>query len=72
MSVKKKILQAANRLLAPTGAQLYRAGVDMEYALGWLARRDHGIASILDMGAAKGDWSRMALGLFPDARIVGK
>lgn len=71
MSAKKKILQAANRVLAPTGAQLYRAGIDMESALAWLARRDHGIASILDLGAARGDWSRMALGLFPEARIVG-
>ncbi|MDJ0641216.1 MAG: FkbM family methyltransferase [Erythrobacter sp.] len=71
MSAKKKILQAANRVLAPTGAQLYRAGIDMEYALGWLAERDHGIASIFDLGAARGDWSRMALGMFPNARIVG-
>ena len=71
MSAKKKILQAANRVLAPTGAQLYRAGIDMESALAWLAKRDHGIASILDLGAARGDWSRMALNLFPDAQIVG-
>ena len=71
MSAKKKILQAANKVLAPTGAQLYRAGIDMEYALGWLAERDHGIASIFDLGAARGDWSRMALGMFPKARIVG-
>ncbi|MEM9500346.1 MAG: FkbM family methyltransferase [Pseudomonadota bacterium] len=71
MSPKKQILRAANKLLAPTGAQLYRAGIDMESTLGWLAKRDHGIASILDLGAAKGDWSRMALDLFPKTRIVG-
>ncbi|MEO0462640.1 MAG: FkbM family methyltransferase [Pseudomonadota bacterium] len=64
-------MHAANRLIAPTGAQLYRAGVDMEYALGWLAARDHGIASILDLGAAQGNWSRMALDLFPKARVLG-
>ncbi|MEM7665443.1 MAG: FkbM family methyltransferase [Pseudomonadota bacterium] len=75
MSAKKKILRAANKLIAPTGAQLYRAGIDMESALGWLAQRnnarDHDIASILDLGAAKGDWSRLALDLFPKAHIVG-
>ncbi len=76
MSTKKNILRVANRLIAPTGAQLYRAGIDMEYALGWLAQknkkaRDHGIASILDLGAAQGNWSRMALDLFPGTRIVG-
>lgn len=71
MSIKKNIMRSANRLLAPTGAQLYRAGADMEYALSWLAGRDHGIASILDLGAAKGDWSRQALALFPGARVVG-
>lgn len=71
MSTKKQVLRAANRLLAPTGAQLYRAGIDMEYALDWLAKRDHGINSILDLGAAQGNWSRLALDLFPDARVVG-
>ncbi|KPP95480.1 FkbM family methyltransferase [Erythrobacter sp. HL-111] len=71
MSARKQILQAVNRLIAPTGAQLYRAGVDMEYALGWLAARDHGIAGILDLGAAQGNWSRMALDLFPGARVIG-
>lgn len=71
MSTKKNLLRAANRLIAPTGAQLYRAGIDMEYALGWLAKRDHGIRSIFDMGAAQGNWSRMALDLFPLARVIG-
>jgi FkbM family methyltransferase len=76
MSARKQILQAVNRLIAPTGAQLYRAGIDMEYALGWLARRnrrhgDDGIAGILDLGAAQGNWSRMALDLFPEARVIG-
>lgn len=71
MSARKQILRTVNRLIAPTGAQLYRSGVDMEYALGWLAARDHGIADILDLGAAQGNWSRMALGLFPNARVVG-
>jgi FkbM family methyltransferase len=69
-------MAAANRLIAPTGVQLYRAGADMDYALGWLAQKnrqagDHAIASIIDLGAAQGNWSRMALSLFPDARVIG-
>lgn len=71
MSARKQLLRTVNKVIAPTGAQLYRAGADMEYALDWLARRDHGISSILDLGAAQGNWSRMALDLFPRARIVG-
>ncbi|MDJ0978416.1 MAG: FkbM family methyltransferase [Erythrobacter sp.] len=71
MSARKQLLRTVNKVIAPTGAQLYRAGADMEYALGWLARRDHGIASVLDLGAAQGNWSRMALDLFPQARVVG-
>ncbi|MDY7096629.1 MAG: FkbM family methyltransferase [Pseudomonadota bacterium] len=75
MSTRKNLMRAANRLIAPTGAQLYRAGADMEYALDWLSRRnresDRPIASILDLGAAQGNWSRLALDLFPGARIVG-
>ena len=75
MSTKKNLMRVANRLIAPTGAQLYRAGADMEYALSWLADRnrvsDNPIASIFDLGAAQGNWSRMALDMFPSARIVG-
>lgn len=75
MTAKRTILNAANRVLAPTGAQLYRAGIDMESALSWLADRNaksaNPISSIIDLGAAKGDWSRLALKLFPDTRIVG-
>ena len=71
MSARKQLLRQVNKVIAPTGAQLYRAGADMDYALDWLARRDHQIASILDLGAAQGDWSRMALDLFPKARVVG-
>lgn len=71
MSARKELLRRVNRVIAPTGAQLYRAGADMDYALDWLARRDHQIASILDLGAAQGQWSRVALALFPKARVVG-
>lgn len=71
MSARKELLRRVNRVIAPTGAQLYRAGADMDYALDWLARRDHQIASIFDLGAAQGHWSRVALALFPKARVIG-
>ncbi len=71
MSARKQLLRKVNRMIAPTGTQLYRAGANMDYALEWLARRDHQIASIIDLGAAQGHWSRMALALFPKARVVG-
>lgn len=71
MSAKKKLLRLANGLISPVGVQLYRSGTDMESVLRQIAARDHGINSVLDLGAAKGDWSRMALGLFPNAKIVG-
>lgn len=71
MSARKELLRRVNRVIAPTGAQLYRAGIDMDYALDWLARRDHQIASIFDLGAAQGHWSRMALDRFPKARVIG-
>lgn len=71
MSAKKKLLGLANSLIAPTGVQLYRKGVDMESVLRQVAGWNHGINSVLDLGAAKGDWSRMALKLFPNARFVG-
>lgn len=71
MSARKELLRRVNRVIAPTGAQLYRAGIDMDYALDWLARRDHQIATIFDLGAAQGNWARMALDRFPRARVVG-
>ncbi|NCP19523.1 MAG: FkbM family methyltransferase [Erythrobacter sp.] len=71
MSAKKDFLRLANRLVAPAGVQFYRKGLDMESALRWLAKRDHGISGIIDLGAAKGDWSRAALRLFPEAKVIG-
>ncbi len=71
MSVRKKLLGLANSLIAPSGVQLYRKGVDMESVLRQVAGWNHGINSVIDLGAAKGDWSRMALKLFPNAQVVG-
>jgi FkbM family methyltransferase len=71
MTARKRLLNLANGLLAPAGVQLYRRGIDMESALRRIALSAHGINSVLDLGAARGDWSRMALALFPTARVVG-
>ena len=71
MTARKRLLKLANGLLTPTGVQLYRRGIDMESSLRRIARSNHGINSVIDLGAAKGDWSRMALALFPQARVVG-
>lgn len=71
MSAKKKLLRVANALLAPVGAAINRKGLDMDSAMRWLARRDHGIRSIIDLGAARGHWSRDALRLFPQAKVLG-
>lgn len=69
--MKLQILSFANTMLAPTGVQLYRRGIDMESVLRRMAAWPHGINSIIDLGAARGEWSRMALRLFPQARVVG-
>ena len=69
--MKKQLLKLANGLIAPLGLQVYRKGLDMESVLRLIARRRQDIASVIDLGAARGHWSRMALDLFPNARVVG-
>lgn len=71
MSMRKSLLRLGNSLLSPAGVQLYRKGIDMESVLRRVAGWDHGINGVLDLGAAKGDWSRMALHLFPNTKVVG-
>lgn len=69
--MKRQLLKLANTMLAPVGVQLYRRGIDMESVLKLIAARPHGINSIIDLGAARGHWSEMALALFPEAQVVG-
>jgi FkbM family methyltransferase len=71
MNVKRRMVDLANDLLKPTGLALGRAGADMRSVMRTIAATPHGITSILDLGAARGHWSAMALDLFPQARIVG-
>lgn len=69
--MKKKLLRVANALLGPTGLQLYRKGTDMESVLRLIAARDQSIATVIDLGVARGHWSELALPLFPHARFIG-
>lgn len=69
--MKKKLLRVANALLGPIGVQLYRNGTDMESVLRMIAARDPNIATVIDLGAARGHWSELALAFFPHARFLG-
>jgi FkbM family methyltransferase len=70
MSVRRKLLDLGNAVLAPTGLQLYRRGLDMESGLRLLASKRPAIGAILDLGAARGDWSARALDLFPGVPVL--
>jgi FkbM family methyltransferase len=69
--MKRQLLDLANDLIAPLGVQLYRKGIDMRSVMRRIAGRQRGIAGIVDIGAAKGHWSRMALAIFPQAQVIG-
>lgn len=68
--MKWALLRLANALIAPAGVQLYRRGCDMRSVLKDMSRWSKAPATIFDLGAAKGDWSRMALNFFPRARVI--
>jgi FkbM family methyltransferase len=70
MSIRRKLLDLGNAMLAPSGLQLYRRGVDMESGLRLLASRRPAIGAILDLGAARGDWSARVLNLFPGVPVL--
>ena len=69
--MKRFLLDTANMVLAPFGAQIYRRGIDMKSCLQTVAAQRPGFGTIVDLGAARGHWSSMALDLFPDARVIG-
>lgn len=69
--MKRFILNTANALLQPFGAQIYRRGIDMQSVLKVIAGRNPGFKSIIDLGAARGHWSEAALALFSDAQVIG-
>lgn len=69
--LKKKLLSVANSMLAPFGAQIYRSGFDMESVMRRIAASAPQLNTIVDLGAARGVWSRMALDVFPNANVIG-
>lgn len=69
--MKRKLVKVANTMLTPLGAEIYRSGITMDAVLRQISRGDHRIASIIDLGAARGLWSRMALEMFPHAQVIG-
>jgi FkbM family methyltransferase len=69
--MKKQLLKLGNGLLAPLGLQVYHKGLDMESVLKRIASWRPELGTVIDLGAARGHWSRMALDLFPEARVVG-
>jgi FkbM family methyltransferase len=70
-TVRRALLNFANAVIRPAGVQLYHQGCDMESVLRTMAGWKPQLGTILDLGAARGHWSEIALTLFPDARVVG-
>lgn len=60
-----------DRIFGALGEEFkYRRGViSMEASIGNMRRNGFYPASIIDVGAFRGDWSRMARGIYPDAVI---
>lgn len=71
--MKANIQKLMNRLLRPVGLKLHRLTENrplMEDALIRAARKGFGIRTVIDIGAAAGHWSVMALPHFPEARFL--
>ena len=71
--MKQQIKAAAQTLLAPIGFQLARVQsedslIGMDICLRGLALRGYAPATVLDVGAAHGGWTRHALQYWPQAR----
>ena len=73
-SARSLVARAANRGLAPAGFALVRRSdplrATMAGALRQLAARGLAPRTVLDVGAAYGDWSRAAAGTWPESRFV--
>ena len=63
-----------NRFLAPLGLTLQRrpgpARATVERALGRLPELGLDVRTVIDVGAAYGDWSALAAQVFPRARLL--
>lgn len=71
--MKQYLRSLPNKLLAPLGFQLIRRSpnrIEMEAALMRVGGHNFPIATVIDIGAAAGKWSQMALKAFPNAKIL--
>lgn len=71
MGLKKRLLVLANAVIAPVGVALYHRGANMESTLQRMSRWNADIGTVIDLGAADGEWSKLALAAFPQARVIG-
>lgn len=78
-TLKSMLRSTANRLLRPFDLALCRSSEPaqpapsrwtMEGLLGRLQANGVRPASLIDLGAAEGKWTRLARGVFPDSRIL--
>lgn len=68
--LKRTLLNIANMPLRPFGLQIYRDGLDMESVLSRMPRGARDVATVFDIGASNGRWSRLAMPHFPKARFL--
>lgn len=74
MKLKAKLRSIANRGLKPFGLELIRRSpnrIEMDAALHRVAQHGFPIGTVVDIGAAKGTWSVMALRALPQAKVLG-
>jgi FkbM family methyltransferase len=69
--MKRTLLNIANAGLRPFGMQVYKDGMDMESVLRRLGKSVADIATVVDIGASNGRWSRMCMPFFPRANFIG-
>jgi FkbM family methyltransferase len=65
--------QLIKAMLAKAGYELHRSGstrASMNRALHWLREHDVDVATVLDVGASNGCWSRECIRAFPNAEYI--
>lgn len=67
---KRKIIDCVNSMMLPLGISIYKYGFDMSAALKRIRHHHFEISSIIDIGASNGKWSKMALKIFHNAKVL--
>ena len=69
--MKRKILGLLNSLLQLFGIAIYKSGFDMSSSIRRIRDKHHiDINTIVDIGASDGKWSKLAMNIFPNAKII--